>query len=69
MSNYELRLLRLPAVISTIGMSRSWIYKKVAGGEFPPPVKVGGASLWRSSDIDAWIDKISSVQVATHRRS
>lgn len=69
MSNYEVRLLRLPAVMSTIGMSRSWIYKEVAGGEFPRPVKVGGASLWRSSDIDAWIDKISSAQIATRRHS
>lgn len=51
-------LVRLPAVLDRTGMSRSWIYKEMAAGRFPEPAKIGGASAWRSSDIDCWIESL-----------
>jgi prophage regulatory protein len=49
------KLLTLSAVREIIPLSRSTIYTQVGRGEFPEPKKVGKRSLWRSSDIQAWI--------------
>lgn len=51
-------LVRLPALLERTGMSRSWIYKEMAAGRFPTPAKIGGASAWRSADIDCWIEEL-----------
>ena len=49
------RLLRRPEVQSRAGLSRSEIYRRVAAGTFPRPVKLGErASAWVESEIDAW---------------
>lgn len=52
----ETQLLRLPAVISRTGLSRSSVYRRVADGTFPAPVKIGERSCaWASHEVDAWI--------------
>ncbi len=51
-----LSLERLPAVKARTGLSRSEIYRRIALGDFPRPVKLGErASAWSASEIDAWI--------------
>ncbi|MBC1182798.1 helix-turn-helix transcriptional regulator [Brevundimonas huaxiensis] len=55
MSVDSLRLERLTSVVARTGMSRSWLYKQVAAGRFPPPCKVGGASRWSAAAVDDWI--------------
>lgn len=55
------RLERLRTVVARTGMSRSWIYKEVAAGRFPKPIKVGGASGWSAAAIDGWIEALISV--------
>mgnify|MGYP000594812125 CR=1 FL=1 len=50
------RLLRLPEVIRTTGLSRSSIYRHMQAGEFPSAVKVSAhASAWAQSEIQDWI--------------
>ena len=49
------KLLRLKAVKEKIGFSASTIYRWVAAGSFPRPLRIGFGSAWRESDIDAWI--------------
>jgi prophage regulatory protein len=39
------KILRLPDVIQATGESRSTIYKRIADGEFPRPVKLGCKSV------------------------
>lgn len=56
MSGQHPRLERLPSVLSRTGMGRSWIYKEIAAGRFPPPVKIGRSSGWDTSAVDAWIE-------------
>jgi predicted DNA-binding transcriptional regulator AlpA len=34
-----------------IGVSTIW--RQVAKGSFPPPVRIGGCTRWRRSDIEA----------------
>jgi prophage regulatory protein len=50
-------ILRLPAVQSRTGLSRSSIYLAVAQGNFPRQVPLGARAVgWLESDIDAWLD-------------
>ncbi|KRU23201.1 helix-turn-helix transcriptional regulator [Psychrobacter piscatorii] len=37
------------------GFSAKHIYHLINEGKFPAPVKIGRASLWRLSDINAWL--------------
>ena len=55
-------ILRLPTVKSRTGLSRSTIYLRIANGEFPKPVSLGGRAVgWLESDIENWLaDKIES---------
>lgn len=49
-------ILRLPAVQSTIGLSRSTIYLRIAEGTFPRPVSLGTRAVgWLQSDIEEWL--------------
>ena len=42
------------------GFSAKHIYHLINEGKFPRPLKIGRASLWRLSDINAWIDSHAS---------
>ena len=49
-------LIRLPAVISRVGLKQSRLYELIQSGEFPPPVRLGiRAVAWRESEVSAWI--------------
>lgn len=48
-------------MIARTGMSRSWIYKEMKAGRFPPCVKVGSSSAWDGAMIDQWIADVSDV--------
>lgn len=54
-------LERLPQVKARTGLSRSEIYRRIALGDFPRPIKLGErASAWSSVEIDVWIaDRIA----------
>jgi len=43
-------------VFSRIGLSRSTIYEKLAAGDFPIPVSLGGRAIgWHESEIADWV--------------
>lgn len=42
------------------GFSAKHIYHLINEDKFPRPLKIGRASLWRLSDINAWIDSHAS---------
>lgn len=51
------RLMRLPEVISVVGISKAQIYKLIARGEFPKQRQLTErTSAWRSDEIDQWIE-------------
>lgn len=52
------RILRIEDVTLKSGLPKSTVYKAIADGKFPAPMKLLGskASGWLESDIDAWID-------------
>ncbi len=47
--------LRLPDVEQLTGMRRSTIYRKIAAGDFPKPLRIGmRCSVWIAGEIRAW---------------
>lgn len=47
---------RLADVVRITALSRSSIYRRIAAGEFPPQVSLGGrAAGWRRESLKAWI--------------
>jgi prophage regulatory protein len=48
-------LARLPTVLKMTGLGRSTIYRWIAEGSFPAPVRLGRRAVaWRWSDLDRW---------------
>jgi prophage regulatory protein len=54
-----MQVLRLPAVVAKTGYSRNSIYRLIAEGRFPKPIKILGkrAAGWIESEVDAVIQK------------
>lgn len=51
-------ILRLPAVKTATGLSRSTIYARVSEGRFPAPVSLGGRAVgWLEADVQSWLDE------------
>lgn len=55
-------LERLPQVKARTGLSRSEIYRRIAAGDFPQPVKIGQRSTaFNAAEVDRWIaDRIAA---------
>ena len=52
------KILRLPEVLSTVGLSRSSLYSEIAKGQFPRQIRLSPrTSGWRLSDIEDWIKR------------
>ena len=57
-----LLLERLPRVRTRVGLSRSELYRRIALGTFPAPIKLGErVSAWNAAEVDRWIvDRIEA---------
>jgi prophage regulatory protein len=59
--NAPLRLLRLPEVISRVGLKRSSIYQRMSEGRFPKARSLGPrCAVWVETEIDAWIASVAA---------
>ena len=51
-------ILRLPAVKSRTGLSRSSIYLRISEGTFPKQVNLGSRAVgWLEEEIQEWIEQ------------
>jgi len=49
-------ILRLPAVKTRTGLSRSTIYAFVDCGKFPKPISLGARAIgWVDAEVEAWV--------------
>lgn len=49
-------MLRLPDVTQWVGLSRATLYRLIAAGEFPAPVKLSArTSAWPRRAVAAWL--------------
>ena len=56
MANFQQKLLRLPEVKTTTGLSKSTIYARISEGDFPKQISLGARLVvWVESDIQKWI--------------
>ncbi|HCG79116.1 MAG: DNA-binding protein [Thalassolituus sp.] len=55
------RILRRPEVQKLVGLSRSSLYARIASGDFPRPIKLGGIHSrsvgWPESQVSQWISE------------
>ncbi|MFL9952815.1 AlpA family phage regulatory protein [Paraburkholderia nemoris] len=49
------RLIRLPQVLTLVGIGKTTVYAMIKSGEFPRPRKVRNISLWVESEVQNWI--------------
>ena len=58
MLNQTHTILRLNAVTSRTGLSRSTIYLRVKEGSFPTPISLGDRAVgWIDSEIQHWLEQ------------
>lgn len=51
------RVLRLPAVKTRTGLSRSTIYLRISEGIFPRPIQLGVRAVgWLEAEIEDWLE-------------
>jgi len=51
-----IRILRRPEVEARTGFKRSQLYKLMAEGSFPRPVKLSVRAIgWREADVESWL--------------
>ena len=64
MNAIQHKLLRLPEVKKTTGLSKSTIYARIAEGKFPRQIPLGPRLVvWVESDIQNWIaEQVSAVR-------
>ncbi len=48
-------LLTIKEVAELISQSRSSIYAKMKGGQFPQAIKLGGSARWKKYEVLAWV--------------
>ena len=60
----NINVLRRKQLENQLNLSRSSIYKMIADGTFPKPIKLGRRAVgWRAEDVQEWLDNL---QEATH---
>lgn len=52
-------LIDIATVCRRISLSRPTIYRQIASGNFPAPLKIGRAARWRGEAIDGWIARLA----------
>jgi prophage regulatory protein len=53
------RLIRMPELVATLGISRATAYRYVASGKLPAPVRLSTRCVaWKASMINAWMAEL-----------
>ena len=57
----EPQILRIADVLAATGLGRTTVWRRVKSGDFPAPIRLGGAGSravgWRRTEIQTWIDE------------
>jgi prophage regulatory protein len=53
------QLWRIHTVVNETGLSKTELYRRIAAGSFPAPVKLGAKAVaWSSLAVQAWIHNV-----------
>ena len=58
------RLVSVKDTATAYGCSVATIWRRVAGGDIPKPVKIGGTTRWSEAEIAAHIEQAKSEREA-----
>lgn len=62
------RILRLPDVVSMVGIKRSSIYDFMKKGIFPASIPLGEKAVgWRESEIAQWVEQRTQLRAVKKR--
>lgn len=61
------QMIDVREVATILKVSTRSVWRLVARGELPAPIRVGRAARWRVAQIEAWIDARTSDTEAMHR--
>lgn len=51
-------LIRMSETMRRTGYGKAWVYKLIAQGKFPKPVKIGSRAIaFVESEVDDWINQ------------
>ena len=57
------QLLNIHQVEAWTGMNKGTLYRQMAQGQFPRPIRIGlRAVRWRERDLQAWLESRPKVQ-------
>ncbi|MFM0394244.1 helix-turn-helix transcriptional regulator [Paraburkholderia phytofirmans] len=55
------RIERMPSVLARVQLSESELRRRIHKGTFPKPLKLGPRAIgFLSSEVDAWLDSLTS---------
>lgn len=54
----DMRFLRIDEVLVVVPVSKATLYRMIKRKEFPPPCRVGGSSMWPSTDLREWVNDV-----------
>ncbi|WP_093195561.1 MULTISPECIES: helix-turn-helix transcriptional regulator [unclassified Variovorax] len=61
---------RMADVIRITALSRTTVYRRIAGGKFPPPVHLGGRACgWPRAALQRWIEDPEGYSRTDHSRT
>lgn len=65
MKKSNIRLIRMPEVLSKTGFKKSWIYLLISNDSFPKPIKMGARAIaFVEAEIDQWVeDRINESRI------
>ncbi len=52
------QLVNVKEVARKLAISTRTVWKLVASGDLPPPLKIGGARRWHQADIQAFVERL-----------
>lgn len=50
-----MRFLNVRDLLAKTSLSKRYIYRLIAAGSFPQPVKIGIRSVWPEAEVDEWM--------------
>ncbi|WP_414057261.1 helix-turn-helix transcriptional regulator [Pantoea dispersa] len=65
MKKSNIRLIRMPEVLSKTGFKKSLIYLLISNDSFPKPIKMGARAIaFVEAEIDQWVeDRINESRI------
>jgi prophage regulatory protein len=66
-----MKFLRIKQVLERRGCCRAHLYREIAAGEFPAPIKLSPRmAVWPEADVDAWFQaKLAARDAGTPKKA